>query len=236
MSRERKTRKCSCGTRIYPNNVSGLCKICFKKKEDYEKIIEWKKTGSTGCVITSKVCNCIRNYIFLKQDGKCDICKISNIWNNKKLNFILDHIDGDASNNRENNLRLICSNCDCQLDTYKSKNKNSARIHRCMDIINLKYYYTKNIAKKDGILFNLSLDEYEQLLENSNISKNDIRNNKYSLVRYNDNDYYSINNCKFILNNIKEKKVSYKKQPSNNNIKKYLLPDDERKKNICIKW
>lgn len=55
---------------------------------------------------------------------------MNRVWNNKPINFILDHIDGDASNNLEENLRLICPNCDSQLDTYKSKNKNSARTHR----------------------------------------------------------------------------------------------------------
>lgn len=44
-----------------------------------------------------------------------------------KLTFILDHIDGNADNNSRDNLRLICPNCDSQLSTYKSKNKNSAR-------------------------------------------------------------------------------------------------------------
>ena len=68
---------------------------------------------------------------FLKeQDGECAICNIRQIWNNKPLTFILDHIDGRAGNNERSNLRLLCHNCDSQLDTYKSKNKNSDRKDR----------------------------------------------------------------------------------------------------------
>ena len=48
-------------------------------------------------------------------------------WNGKQLIFVLDHIDGNADNNNRDNLRLICPNCDSQLDTFKSKNKKSAR-------------------------------------------------------------------------------------------------------------
>ena len=40
------------------------------------------------------------------------------------------HINGDAAYSARENLRLICPNCDSQLDTFKSKNKNSARTKR----------------------------------------------------------------------------------------------------------
>jgi protein-arginine kinase activator protein McsA len=72
----------------------------------------------------------VKPFILKDQNNSCDLCGIKNEWNNKKLVFVLDHIDGDASNNKRTNLRLICPNCDSQLDTFKSKNKNSARKER----------------------------------------------------------------------------------------------------------
>lgn len=71
-----------------------------------------------------------KDFILEEQHNKCAICGMPPIWNGKKLVFILDHIDGHASNNSRANLRCICPNCDSQLDTYKSKNKNSDRAYR----------------------------------------------------------------------------------------------------------
>lgn len=62
-----------------------------------------------------------------EQNYSCAICACKNEHNGKVLKFIIDHIDGDASNNKRNNLRLVCPNCDSQLPTFKSKNKNSTR-------------------------------------------------------------------------------------------------------------
>jgi len=78
----------------------------------------------------------IKKYILEEQNHRCDICGMKDEWNGKRLVFILDHIDGRATHNVRNNLRLICPNCESQLDTYKSKNKNSDRTYH-------KKYYNR---------------------------------------------------------------------------------------------
>lgn len=124
-------RVCSiCGKEISRQNQSGLCSDCYKEKQKQDKIQHWLRTGETGCKVATTLRNCIRSYILESQNHRCAICNNEDTWNGKELHFILDHIDGDASNNHKENLRLICPNCDSQLDTYKSKNKHSARTHR----------------------------------------------------------------------------------------------------------
>jgi len=63
-------------------------------------------------------------------DNRCSICKINNEWNGKPLMMILDHIDGNAENDDLSNLRLVCPNCDSQLDTFKSRNRGKGRHSR----------------------------------------------------------------------------------------------------------
>lgn len=45
------------------------------------------------------------------------------IWNGKPLKPILDHVNGNNSDNRTKNLRLLCPNCDSQLPTRGGANK-----------------------------------------------------------------------------------------------------------------
>jgi hypothetical protein len=46
------------------------------------------------------------------------------------LAFVLDHLDGDATNNARDNVRLVCPNCDSQLPTFKSRNRGNGRAWR----------------------------------------------------------------------------------------------------------
>jgi len=72
----------------------------------------------------------IRLYLAAAQSGCCAICGGTNVWLDLPLAFVVDHIDGDPENNRRENLRLICPNCDSQLPTYKSRNRGKGRHYR----------------------------------------------------------------------------------------------------------
>ena len=52
---------------------------------------------------------------------ECFGCGNKGEWMGKSLPLILDHINGVNNDNRIENLRFACSNCDSQLETYKNR-------------------------------------------------------------------------------------------------------------------
>lgn len=58
-------------------------------------------------------------------EDKCAECGITNVYNNKPITLQLDHINGDNSDNRINNLRILCPNCHSQTNTFGHKKRIS---------------------------------------------------------------------------------------------------------------
>lgn len=56
----------------------------------------------------------------------CSNCGQDENWMGNKMPLILDHINGINNDNRLENLRFLCSNCDSIQPTYKGKNNNKS--------------------------------------------------------------------------------------------------------------
>lgn len=54
----------------------------------------------------------------------CELCGQGELWNGKKMSLILDHINGHHDDNRLENLRIVCPNCNATLDTHCNKNRS----------------------------------------------------------------------------------------------------------------
>jgi protein-arginine kinase activator protein McsA len=63
----------------------------------------------------------------LKQ-RKCELCGQDEIWKGKKMSLILDHINGVWNDNRIQNLRIVCPNCNSTLPTHAGKNFKKIKV------------------------------------------------------------------------------------------------------------
>ena len=64
-----------------------------------------------------------RKIVILEQQNKCSRCGIDD-WLGKQLSLEVDHIDGDRSNNKRDNLEALCPNCHSLTPTFRGKNRN----------------------------------------------------------------------------------------------------------------
>lgn len=104
----------------------------------------------------------------------CELCGQNEMWMGKRMHLILDHINGVRNDNRLENLRIICPNCDATLPTFGGRNIKQVYnvcLH-CGAATKNKSYCSRDCAKYAESRKQLCLRQrralrppYEQLLQ-----------------------------------------------------------------------
>ena len=107
--------------------------VCQQKYQRDKYIKEWRAGKISGLQTTGIVTKAIKRYLREKYGDVCCLCGWSKV-NEKtgKVPLVADHIDGNWRNNSEENLRLICPNCDALLPTFSNLNKGKGRSNRAI--------------------------------------------------------------------------------------------------------
>jgi hypothetical protein len=81
---------------------------------------------------------------------ECCLCGQGEDWNGMKISLILDHINGVHNDNRIENLRIVCPNCNAGLDTFAGKNNKFEKKEKSVKKIKKK----ENTLKTDNKYIN----------------------------------------------------------------------------------
>lgn len=109
-----------CSTPIFGRRKNTYCSNACQQKYERKLIFE--------SIEKDELANWrnIRNYL-METVGRCQICGLGQEWMGATLRLECDHIDGDCTNNRLSNARILCPNCHTQTPTYGKKNASNTK-------------------------------------------------------------------------------------------------------------
>ena len=128
-NRLRSTKKhycLNCGKEI---KLGKYCNsICCAEHKEKQQLERWKNGEENGLSGKYGISEYVRHYIFEKNESKCECCGKNYINPYTNLSVLqIHHKDGDCTNNKEENLQLLCPNCHAMTENYGRRNQNATR-------------------------------------------------------------------------------------------------------------
>ena len=130
----------NCGKEIVGKYYNKFCDSdCFQEYEYKKRVSEWQTNPEK--YNKEDTPPFIRKYMFMKAECKCEICGWAeeNPYT-KNIPLELHHKDGDCTNNREENLQVLCPNHHSLTNTFGSLNKGNSKRYKLKE-------YKKKIRK-----------------------------------------------------------------------------------------
>jgi len=100
------------GAMLTPNTDESIkkCKRTWKKKlllSNFESLNEWAK----------------RKRVIIEQEYRCHKCKLDE-WMSEPIALEIEHLNGEHTDNRRENLIALCPNCHSLSVTWRGRNKS----------------------------------------------------------------------------------------------------------------
>jgi len=121
----------NCGKQAERWNNKYCSNRCQSEYQYKQYIREWKAGERSGLLTTELVSGHIRRYLIEKYGERCGECG----WQKRhpitrQVPLSIHHRDGDWTNNREENLILLCPNCHALTENFQNLNKGKGRTYR----------------------------------------------------------------------------------------------------------
>ena len=123
-----------CNKQIVNRHNKKYCdNVCQNAYQQADIVKRWLagELDATGNCVNLAIATAVRRYLLDMAGNACSACGWDKVNpRTGKCPLQIDHVDGDASNNHIDNLRVLCPNCHSLTETFGNTGKKSARKNR----------------------------------------------------------------------------------------------------------